>query len=244
MLNFIVNITAIMKHHLSHVVILLISFGLLGFYSCKKDNGPSPGATDTSGYSISYTGNPYVGDTLHFQAIGNANATFLWKFGDSTTATLMSPNHIYTAIPYRLTSGYYQYSPDTVTLIVNNDTLHPITKIVQIYPGVQRMGGMKIWHRTQYAGPNNNVSSYALPDTTFPVNIIDDTTISILGISLKLDPNYAIGVSNNPNLYAFTGPYYFDIFSYYPESGLIGFYQDLSNGALGGKDYILYSVSP
>jgi hypothetical protein len=53
-----------------------------------------------------------------------------------------------------------------------------------------KMGGIRKWHRSQnfiienYAVSGANDSTYNLPDTSFTLNIINDSTINIFGYTL------------------------------------------------------------
>jgi len=185
-------------------------------------------------YTFFYSGNLWVGDSITFQSTAPANNTFLWTFGDGTTSTQAIPVHIYNSIPLI----NYNYAADTVSLIINNDTAHPIKKALQIAPGIQRVATMRTWQRIHYAGPDNNVAAYPLPDTSFAINVISDMTISVLGNTLMYNPNY----SQSPNyLYISASLIYNPIkLTYSNLSDTLKLSVDQDGGALGGQDYTLY----
>lgn len=165
---------------------LVIAFAvcsiLPGIHSCKKDNNKTTNVTHSrtsASLDFTYSGNLWVYDTIRFHSNAPSASTFLWIFGDGTTSADSTPFHIYTTINY---TGYSTLLPDTVTLIVDNDTAHEVIKTLKITPGASRLAGT--WHWTggmhnPYGITVTGDTTYALPDTVFSITAIDDSTINV-----------------------------------------------------------------
>lgn len=148
-----------------YIIFLLATFI---FFSCKKDHSitGSNNPTDTTD-SFSYTGSQYLGGTLHFTTTALSSSSFTWNFGDSTTATNVAPDHVYAQV------GMY-----VITLVINNDTTHKMSKI--IYIGADSLhqallSGMHKWH-VQSEG----FYPVTERDTTWHY---DDTSIAVYSIN-------------------------------------------------------------
>ena len=82
---------------------------------------------------------------------------------------------------------------DTVTLTINNDSIHPIVKALKITPGAERLGGTWHWTGGQYTPMGNPVTgdnAHNLNDTTFSISVIDDSTIQAWGETLPFNPSF------------------------------------------------------
>jgi len=97
--------------------------------SCKKTTNnptPQPKTTDTLVYDFSWTGTPDIDSVITFAATEPTGTTYLWNAGDTyssyNTGTSASLQHT-----YQFTGVY------TVTLVLNNDTAHKITKTITIF---------------------------------------------------------------------------------------------------------------
>jgi PKD repeat protein len=147
--------------------ILLFAFLLLGcIVSCRKTQ------KTTLIYTFSYTGSPYVWDTISFMSTAPSGSTFLWNFGDSTNSVASNPDHIYSKTGTMI-----------VSLIVNNDTAHTIKDTLIIGPKYMGMvAGTRLCHHT-YIRPIFNVLKNYFYDTT------------IVGPDISLGINYVSPIS-------------------------------------------------
>ncbi|MCW3120740.1 MAG: hypothetical protein JWQ38_232 [Flavipsychrobacter sp.] len=105
---------------LKSVFSLLVLSCCLPFAACKKnkqDNTPVKSTT----YTFSYSGKTFVADTVYFTSDAPSSAKFLWDLGDSSTASVAAPNHVYTA------AGTYN-----VALVIDGDTAHTIRQSLTI----------------------------------------------------------------------------------------------------------------
>ncbi|MFI5196615.1 MAG: hypothetical protein ACHQD8_05960, partial [Chitinophagales bacterium] len=135
---------------------LIMWFLLIGIDSCKK--GKKSVTTNTTSLDFTYTGNLFVYDTISFHSTAPSTSTFLWKFGDGMTSNLPTPTHIYYVVPFSYTGLYppnITILPDTVILVVNNDTLHPVIKylqLIQINPPISSFVGTHTLRHFYYGG--------------------------------------------------------------------------------------------
>jgi hypothetical protein len=180
------------KNNLSLLLLLLTA--LLG---CKKSHNVTHNVTcntaqsfkivfDSSALPVMYA---IPGDTVNFQldllvpGPGShvyynyqpnalAGCTILWNFGDGSTSTTLSPNHVYDS------SGSYE-----VHLILNNDSTNTMSSSIYIGPVpvyTQLIAGPRQWKHTRVVtdGPTN-IKDTTISDTTFAVNMVNTRTISI-----------------------------------------------------------------
>jgi PKD repeat protein len=87
--------------------------------SCKKGN-------QSLVYNFTWTGTPVIRSTLTFSAPEPIGTSFRWNFGD-----IYSPNN--TSLLAAPTFDFALSGTYTVTLVLNDDTTHKITKAITIY---------------------------------------------------------------------------------------------------------------
>lgn len=185
----------------------ILLFALIAMFGCKKSQNVTTSQNVTcntaQSFHIAYNGstlpdeNAMLGDTINFQAdvlvsVKNgynydyqpdalAGCAILWDFGDGSTSTALSPNHVYDS------SRTY-----TVHLILNHDSTNIISSSIYIGPipiYTQLITGTRQWKRTRVVtdGPTN-VSTTTISDTTFTVNMVNEKTISIDSVYLQYIP--------------------------------------------------------
>ena len=110
---------------LRHIYFTLVTAAILAItccvlFSCKKKNDEKKVTLGTSD-DFSYRGLPEVGGLLDFRTTAIDTGTFLWTSGDGRTSTLYNPQYFYTD------SGSF-----SVSLILNGDFAHAVTKTIRI----------------------------------------------------------------------------------------------------------------
>jgi PKD repeat protein len=150
-------------------------------WSCKKKST----ATDyVITFDFSYSGTACPGGIITFKASAPPDGHLYWDFGDGTTSTETTPKHTFNAA-------------DTfnVTLIINNDPLYEIQKKITIYKApvyTRLVAGDHTWlhyHYDYYSSGRD--SSFNLGAISFPVNYIDNLTVSIGSDTLNYTPTYS-----------------------------------------------------
>ncbi len=150
------------------VLFALVSSFVL--YGCTNKDAAT---TTPLVFDFTYSGSMKILDTTHFVSNAPTTATFLWKFGDGTTSTQPTPDHVYTiAMSY------------TVSLIVNNDSTHPISKPIKLTANTGRFVGSRHWTKESFGGP------YPL-DTTFSIDAINDSAVRVWGEILPYNQHNA-----------------------------------------------------
>jgi len=183
-------------------------------------------------YDIEYSGIPRLYDTINFSSTAPAGSTLLWDFGDGTTSTDIAPRHAYSSIPFLRPIMLSPYDrsfirlPDTVRLIINNDTRHPAIKMLNISPGAERLEGTYHWVNGKYFanyGPLSGSTTIILPDTNFSITAVNDSLITIWGEVLNYSPlrkgyfvkGLSVTCENNKIYFSkTTGGYHYEIISY------------------------------
>jgi len=174
-------------------VLLCIAFVVI-FFGCshKKDL-----ATPVPVYDFSYSGSLVVGDTISFVSTAPATSTFLWKFGDGGTSVLAAPMYVYSTIrsnepnPYLSLHGF-ETLPDSVSLIINNDSLHPIIKSLWLNPPVRKIAGTYNWRHYYYSQASSGGLQYTYePDTTISITFVDSMHVGFGGYDLGYIPGTA-----------------------------------------------------
>ncbi len=156
-------------------------------YCCKKENKNSGSRNniDTLVYNFSYSGTPCINDTISFIANEPAGTTYLWNFGDGENASITAPYHQY------VDSGSYK-----VTLTVNNDTSHIISKTIIIYNNpiyTNLAASTKTWHHVHLNVWSDGYIDSTVNDTTLQVTYINAVAISFLGDTLIYSPSSSSG---------------------------------------------------
>lgn len=189
------NITFLRSAAMFMATLVLIALLIPG---CKKD-GASTTHKTTSGMAdtIHVTGPLFVYDTVGFSSTAPSGDTYVWSFGDGTMSTLASPTHIYSV------TGHF-----TVTLTDNGDTAG--TSTLNITYGAERFAHTWTWTGGYYLpSPPQTLGDTArvLPDTTFAIAYIDDSTLGLWGANTNA---YAIagafGFTNQHNWTGTFGP--------------------------------------
>lgn len=193
-------------------------------FGCKKSQNVTCNVAQS--FQIAYNGdtqppqvNAMPGDSINFQADvlipgkyvnyeyqpnALAGCAVFWDFGDGSTSTALSPNHVYDS------SQTY-----TVHLILNHDSANIISSSIYIGPlpiYTQLIAGTRQWQRTRVVtnGPTA-VSTTTISDTTFTVNMVNEKTISIASEYLQYMPMYStvdsyryFGLSGGDPMYRLT----------------------------------------
>jgi len=144
-----------------------------------------------STFDISYSGNQFIGDTIRFQSSAPYGKKLTWKFGDGTTSTETSPQHVYYHVPYVGNT----IVEDTVTMIVDNDIYQPNIKLLLLKPGIQKLVANFNWSGGRFTLHGNccpALTDHVLNDTIFMISAVDEYTIGAWGSSLPYlpDSNY------------------------------------------------------
>jgi len=148
-----------------YLFILFCTCSVLILYGCQKTNN-NP--------DFSYNGTLAIGSPITFKCSFADSPNVFWILGDGTFSNQNSPTNTYNTI------GLY-----LVSLIANNDSLHPITKILNIVSGSYRVAGNWRW-KSGYTWRNGNTAkTQVIDDTTFHITLINDTTINIGGQNLS-----------------------------------------------------------
>ena len=220
---------------------LMMGFLLIGIDSCQKGKKSvktnTTNTNDTTSLDFTYTGNLFVYDTISFHSTASSTSMFLWKFGDGTISHLPTPTHIYSIVPFLYTSNYplnINVLPDTVVLVVNNDTLHPVIKylqLMQIHPPVSIFVGTHTWRHFYYGGSYDSLYYIYEPDTTLAIASIDSLRLNVFGNILIYIPNTNWNFSNELPPY----DYPFCNLSYNSSTDSIVIRFNLDPTALGGE---------
>ncbi len=180
--------------------------------ACKKT-----GKT-TVVYDFSYSGSQYRGQTISFTSTAPSTSTFRWTFGDSTTSVAPAPTHIYTA------PGTY-----SVSLVVNGDTTHTITKTIGIgidSTTIAAITGSRVYHHTKRSQIENSTGDtteyFTYADVTIAIIQLNavtllfgsDTLFYLSRDTAKVTFNYVFEVKPGGHE---TG--YYNTLSYYPSTG-------------------------
>jgi hypothetical protein len=150
--------------------VLFVFVSCFAFYGCTHKDAVTLAPLV---FDFSYSGSMKIQDTILFVSNAPATATFLWKFGDGTTSTQSTPDHVYTIA-----------MNDTVSLIVNNDSAHPILKPIKLTANTGRVVGSWHWTRDSFGG------LYPL-DTTFPIEAVNDSAVRVWGEILPYNQHNA-----------------------------------------------------
>jgi len=192
----------------SFLIIALVLFcSEMLFFSCKKSSNPS--------YDFSYTNANDVRDSVQFQSNAPANANLQWIFSDGVRTNEPSPVHVF-------------YSTiNTATLIINNDQNNTITKSIKLMTGAEKMTGNWHWtHGLYWDVGGFNDTSFSLPDTSFPITVINQDTINVWGSNLSFSCYPPSGYSSGYS--GFSGGnilvYYMNGRIYFSNSNSIGKY--------------------
>ncbi|MCW3120741.1 MAG: hypothetical protein JWQ38_233 [Flavipsychrobacter sp.] len=152
-----------------HRIVLPLLLALF-FTACKKDTKPAEKKTTV--YSFSYSGSPYVGNSLHFVSTAPSGSTFAWDFGDTTTSSVAAPGHVYSV------AGNY-----TVSLMVDNDTAHIIKQTLTIgfdSTVMALLTGSRSYRHMYYIyynGAPYDTTASLMPVTTLAISKVDANTI-------------------------------------------------------------------
>ncbi len=158
------------------IPVLFVLFSCFALYGCTHKDAVTSAPVV---FDFSYSGSMKIQDTILFVSNAPATATFLWKFGDGTTSTQSTPNHVYTIS-----------ISDTVSLIVNNDSAHPILKPIKLTANAGKYAGARPWtggYFSLYGGCCVGLYPHALNDTSFSVTAVNDSTIEVWGETLPYD---------------------------------------------------------
>ncbi len=96
----------------------------IGAAGCKKTTN-KPG-----NYNFTYSGSKYTYNSIGFGGDAPVGSTYLWKFGDGAVTTGSSPRHVYNY------SGSF-----IVTMIINGDTAHAVSKSLNIHSTTHKISG-------------------------------------------------------------------------------------------------------
>jgi len=171
-----------------NIPLLLLLCGI-AFLGCTKDKTTSVTAAT---YDFSYSGSFYVGHAVSFISTAPSSSSFLWNFGDTTTATNSNPTHAFTK------AGIYK-----VTLIVNStDTINKTVGIGVDSLQMLLMATSRLWHHTlsMYLSRPWD-TTYYYPDVSFSVHVIDAVTVSIGADTL-------IFATSNDTMFSFEHTFY------------------------------------
>ena len=147
-------------------IALLLSVCCL--YCCKKEKKTS-NATE-----ITYAGVPCAYFPLMFSCSAPTASSYSWNFGDSTGfISLPEVKHTY------IHSGSF-----TITLYINNDQSHPVSKTIYIYPFLDFTFNQRL-----FGQPVNFKSS--IPGSTYLWNFGDNST------SADTSPNHIYSATGN-----------------------------------------------
>jgi len=163
-----------LKNHLSTSYKCYFAIGFilaLAAFSagCKKSSD-----TEVKTYDFSYSGNSFAYSKLAFKSTASGSNSFSWDFGDGTIATDSTPIHIY------ITNGSF-----TVTLVINNDTHHPISKKLVINSVAQQLGGgygatSRDYYSQDTPWPVTSLLNYTDSGLyNFGIDYVSDTTLNV-----------------------------------------------------------------
>lgn len=162
------------------LVIILLLFTCM-FFSCKKAQ------KTTVTYDFTWTTYLYYGgiSVINFHSNAPSGSSFLWNFGDGSSSTDSVPRH-----EYDIGGIYY------VTLVINGDSVHTITKTVPAGPRSISCSGTQM--------PDSAIHFYSnvVDDSSFLWNFGDGTTStdSTPNHSYVADGSYTVTltISSNP----------------------------------------------
>lgn len=134
-------------------------------------------------YSFSWAGVPLPGDSISFRLIYGIlpGCTYLWQFGDGSTATDSFPYH-----KFADTGAFL------VSLTVNNDTAHTARSVVRILQDplyTLLVQGTRLWHGTEIQTYGSSPITLILPDTTFGITYLNPVGISVWNQKLLYNPD-------------------------------------------------------
>jgi PKD domain-containing protein len=193
------NITAMPIIHLPKLYFIVFPlFLMLAFAGCKKENKTS------ISYDFSWSGSPYVGNTIHFTTTPSSGSKFAWDFGDKNTAAAANPDHIYS-----VSTSF------TVTLMVNDDTAHTIRKTIKIgfdSTLMSTLAGSRLYHHKatshrEMPGGGDSVTVTTYPDITMSILNIDPATILFGSDSGSDSLNYS---TTSSGIVTFSYVYYYN----------------------------------
>jgi PKD repeat protein len=132
---------------------------------------------------ITWKGVQEKGNIIQFTAEGMTEGAFLWNFGDASTATEISPQHVYNKV------GRY-----AVSLIVNSDSDFLLTDTIDI--GSANMGqliGTKVWRSGYWdALPWPPYHTYHdLGVMSFAIDYVDVLRVAVKGDTLSYSSFYS-----------------------------------------------------
>lgn len=162
-------------YQLSRPLLLLLLLTALG--ACKKNNNDPGGSTTITGGDFTVTGSLRAGSTLRF-SFSVPTIKEHWDFGDGTTVDCPPTNRTPIKHSYQIEGTY------TVTVIVNDDIAHAVTKVLNITP----------------APPNYSFSYTGIP-------VVGDTIYFHSHSSLSADSTYK-WVFGDGSTSADTAPYH------------------------------------